>query len=176
MARRHIDPDAEFDATACAQKYLQGASQPSPAPRTAWTPPEPAPRRVRRSGGRTHGPDSIRGLVEYFTNACPRLSWAGTLEIGNPQALMAVFSELRNVLGLSPDDCRALVDLYVTRLAGQAPNKPYIWDFKWRRYQLLRDLRATGVTVTDAEYETWRQTADTDRTEDEAFADSWENS
>ncbi|MFV0135477.1 hypothetical protein ACLGIH_20035 [Streptomyces sp. HMX87] len=175
MARHRIDPDAEFDATACARKLLQGTPEPSSAPQTAWTPPEPAPRRTRRSQGRTHGPDSIRGLVDYFTRACPPLSWAGTLEIGNRQALMAIFSELRNDVGLSPDDCRAMVDLYVTRLAGRAPTKPYVWDFKWRRYELLRALRGTGVTVTDAEYESWNTTATTDRSEDESFAASWEN-
>lgn len=176
MARHRTDPDAEFDATACARKLLQGASEPSPASQTAWTPPEPAPRRVRRSQGRTYSPDSVRGLVDYFTHACPALSWAGTLEVGNRQALTALFSELRHDVGLSPDDCRALVDLYVTRLAGRAPTKPYVWDFKWRRYQLLKALRETGVTTTAADYETWNETASTNRDDDEAFAASWENS
>ncbi|MGW3153698.1 hypothetical protein [Streptomyces sp. NPDC001089] len=176
MARRRTDPDAEFDATACAQKLLQGASEPPQSTPTAWTPPEPAPRRVRRSQGRTHSKDSIRGLADYFTTACPPLSWAGSLEIGNRQALMAIFSELRRDAGLTPDDCRAMVDLYVTRLAGRAPTRPYVWDFKWQRYQLLKSLRSTGVTVTDAAYESWTETAGTGNSSDTEFAASWENS
>jgi len=174
MARRHIDPDSEFDATACARKLLQDASEPSSAPRAAWTPPEPAPRRVRRTRGRLYGPDSVAGLCDYFARACPPLSWAGTLEIGNRQALMTIFSELRHGVGLTPDDCRAMVDLYISRLAGKAPSKPYVWDFKWRRYELLRALRATGVTLTDADYESWQAPASHDTATDDAFAASWE--
>jgi hypothetical protein len=176
MARRQIDPDSEFDATACARKLLQGTSETSPAPRTAWTPPEPAPRRVKRSQGRSYGPDSVAGLADYFTRACPPLSWAGGLEIGNRQALMAVFSDLRRGVGLTPDDCRALVDLYIARLGKRQPTKPYVWDFKVRRYELLRALRSHGVTVTDAEYESWNETASTTPAEDQAFIASWENS
>ncbi|WP_329271990.1 hypothetical protein [Streptomyces sp. NBC_01451] len=176
MARRQIDPDSEFDTTACARKLLQGASEPSPAPQTAWTPPEPAPRRERRTRGRAYGPDSVAGLADYFTRACPPLSWAGGLEIGNRQALMTVFSELRHSVGLTPDDCRALVDLYVTRLGDRRPQRPYIWDFKWQRYQLLAALRNSGVTRTDADYQSWTETACTSKTEDEAFVASWEKS
>ena len=176
MARRQIDPDSEFDSTACARKLLQGTSEAPPAPPTAWTPPEPAPRRERRSRGRTYGPDSVAGLCDYFTSACPRLSWAGGLEIGNRQALMQLFGELRRDVGLTPDQCRALVDLYVTRLGDRRPQRPYIWDFKWQRYQLLKHLRDSGVTRTDADYESWADTARTSPTEDEAFVASWENS
>lgn len=176
MARHRIDPDSEFDATACARKLLQGTEEPSPAPQTTWTPPEPAPRRTRRSRGRLYGPDSVAGLADYFTNACPPLTWAGGLEIGNRQQLMTVFSELRHGIGLTPEDCRALIDLYVQRLEGRSPTKPYVWDFKWRRYELLKALRATGVTVTDADYASWNETASTSTAEDEAFIASWENS
>lgn len=175
MARRHTDPDAEFDATACARKLLQPDTEALSAPSAAWTPPEPAPRRVKRSRRRPYGPDSIPGLCDYFTHACPPLSWAGGLEIGNRQALMQVFSELRRDVGLSPDDCRALVDLYITRLGDRRPNKPYVWDFKWRRYELVRILRETGVTTTAADYETWQAPADAGRTDNATFAASWEH-
>lgn len=175
MARRPIDPDAELDATACVQHLLQEGSEPSPAPRTAWTPPEPAPRRVRRSQGRPYGADSIPGLADYFTHACPPLSWAGGLEIGNRRALVQVFSELRRDAGLSPDDCRALVDLYVTRLGDRRPERPYVWDFKWQRYQLVKHLRETGVTTTDTDYESWQDAAPTDKSTDAAFTASWGN-
>jgi len=174
MARRHLDPDAEFDATACARKLLQSDSDPAPAPQTTWTPPEPAPRRERRSTGRRYSADSIPGLADYFTTACPPLSWAGGLEIGNRQALMQLFGELRRDVGLTPDDCRALVDLYITRLGDRRPQRPYIWDFKWQRYQLLKALRDTGVTVTPADYETWQEPAAHDTRTDDAFAASWE--
>ncbi|MGW3860283.1 hypothetical protein ACWEDZ_02195 [Streptomyces sp. NPDC005047] len=174
MARRPIDPDSDLDATAYVQKLLQGPSDDAPAPRTSWTPPEPAPRRVRRSQARSYGPDSLPGLADYFTHACPPLSWAGGLEIGNRQALVQVFSELRREAGLTPDDCRALVDLYITRLGDRRPQRPYVWDFKWQRFQLLTHLRDTGVTVTDADYATWQKTASTDQTEDDAFTSSWE--
>ena len=176
MARHRIDPDSEFDATACARKLLQGTPDASALPRSAWTPPEPAPRRVKRSTGRSYGPDSVAGLADYFTNACPPLSWAGGLEIGNRQQLMAVFSELRRGVGLTPDDCRALIDLYVARLAERQPTKAYVWDFKVRRFELLKLLRSTGVTVTDAEYASWNEPATTDQAEDEAFSASWETS
>ncbi|MEU1552127.1 hypothetical protein ABZ517_05320 [Streptomyces scabiei] len=177
MARHRIDhdPDSEFDTTACARKLLQGP-EPSPAPPAAWTPPEPAPRRQRRSRGRVYGPDSVAGLCDYFTTACPRLSWAGGLEIGNRQALMALFGELRRDVGLTPDECRALVDLYVTRLGDRRPSRPYVWDFKWQRYQLLKQLRDSGVTRSDADYASWTETACTSPADDEAFIASWENS
>ncbi|MGW3272801.1 hypothetical protein ACWDFH_15190 [Streptomyces kronopolitis] len=177
MARKSIqDPDAELDATAIVQNMLQGGQEAPSTTRTSWPPPAVGQRRNRRPKGRRYGPNSIPGLVDYFTDSCPPLSWAAGLEIGNRQALVSVFSELRREAGLSPDDCRALVDLYVSRLAGRSPNRPYVWDFKWRRYQLLSDLRSTGVTVTPAEYDSWQQTARTHPTEDEAFAASWENS
>lgn len=176
MARKSIhDPDAELDATAIVQRMLRGDQEPPAAPQTSWTPPEHGQRRSRRSRGRQYGPDSIPGLADYFTAACPPLSWSGGLEIGNRQALVAVFSELRREARLSPDDCRALVDLYVSHLAGRSPNKPYVWDFKWRRYQLLRDLRGTGLTVTDEEYRTWEQPAQNDPAADNAFTSSWES-
>jgi hypothetical protein len=176
MARKRIhDPDAELDATAVVQNMLHGHQEPVSAPRTAWTPPEHGERRTRRSRGRQYGPDSIPGLCDYFTNSCPPLSWAGGLEIGNRQALMQVFSELRRDAGLSPDDCRAVVDLYITRLAGRAPNKPFVWDFKWRRFQLIRDLRNTGIAVSADDYRTWEQTAQNDPAADADFAASWEN-
>lgn len=175
MARRPIDPDAELDATACVENYLQEASQPSPAPRTTWAPPEPAPRRVRRSQGRSYSADSLPGLADYFARACPPLSWAGGLEVGNRQALIAVFSELRRDIGLTPEDCRAVTDLYISRLGDRRPTKPYVWDFKWQRYQLVRHLRETGVTTTDADYESWQEAAPTDRTTDDAFTASWGN-
>lgn len=176
MARHRIDPDSEFDATACAQRLLQSPSEPSPAPEEPWTPPEPAPRRQKRSRGRQYGPDSIPGLADYFTRACPPLSWAGGLEIGNRRALMAIFSELRRNADLTPEDCRALVDLYITRLAGRPPSKPYVWDFKFQRFELIQALRSRGVGVTDAEYEGWRQAASTPADESAAFIASWENS
>lgn len=176
MAQRRIDPDAEFDPTAYVQNLLQDGSQPASEPCTAWTPPKPAPRRTRRPRGRTYGPDSIPGLVDYFTRAVPPLSWAGTLEIGNRQALSQVISELRHGAGLTPDDCRALIDLYVTQLNGRAPSRPYVWDFKWRRYQLLKSLRERGVTVTAADYESWNEPATSTADEDAAFIASWENS
>lgn len=177
MARKSIhDPDAELDATAIVRNMLQGRQEPSAAPRTAWTPPEPSQRRARRSRGRQYGPDSLPGLADYFTSSCPPLSWASGLEIGNRQALVAVFSELRRETGLSPDDCRRLVDLYISRLAGKAPTRPYVWDFKWRRFQLLRDLRDTGVTVTSEDYDTWQQTPQNDSSADDAFTASWGNS
>lgn len=176
MARRQIDPDSEFDTTACARKLLQDTPEPPAAPQTSWTPPKPAPRRQRRSSTRTYGPDSVAGLADYFTRSCPPLSWAGGLEIGNRQALMTVFSELRHGVGLTPDNCRALVDLYITRLGDRRPKRPYIWDFKWQRYQLLSALRDTGAMRTDADYESWNQTTRTDQAEDAAFIASWENS
>ncbi|MGW3763132.1 hypothetical protein [Streptomyces sp. NPDC005131] len=175
MARKSIhDPDAELDATAIVQNMLQGHQETPSQPCTGWTPPEPAERRVRRSKGRQYGPDSIPGLADYFTSSCPPLSWASGLEVGNRQALVAVFSELRREAGLSPADCRTLVDLYVSRLAGRAPTKPYVWDFKWRRFQLLRDLRDTGVTVTSEDYGSWQHTAQNDPADD-AFTASWGN-
>ncbi|MFJ4739058.1 hypothetical protein [Streptomyces sp. NPDC088775] len=175
MARKSIqDPDAELDATAIAQNMLQGHQESPAAPQGHWAPPEAGQRRARRSRGRQYGPDSIPGLADYFTSSCPPLSWANGLEIGNRQALVAIFSELRRDAGLSPDNCRALVDLYVSRLAGKAPSKPYVWDFKWRRFQLLRDLRDTGVTVASEEYGTWQQTAQNDASTDDAFTASWE--
>ncbi|MFE2539066.1 hypothetical protein [Actinacidiphila glaucinigra] len=170
MARRHTDPDADFDATAYVQNLLQPSPDPAPAP-CAWTPPEPAPRRTRRPAGRSYGPDSLPGLADYFTRSCPPLSWAGGLEIGNRQALVAVFSELRREVGLSPEDCRALVDLYISRLGEKRPNRPYVWDFKWQRFSLLKALRDTGVTVTDEQYATW-QTSEANGTGD-AFTASW---
>lgn len=176
MAQRRSDPDAEFDPTAYVQNLLQNDPERPAEPCTAWTPPTPAPRRQRRSRGRSYGPDSIPGLADYFTRAVPPLSWAGTLEVGNRQALVQLFSELRHGVGLTPDDCRALVDLYVTQLAGRAPSRPYVWDFKWRRYQLLKALRETGVTVTAADYESWNESASTTADEDAAFIASWENS
>ncbi|MEU9050180.1 hypothetical protein AB0D37_07205 [Streptomyces sp. NPDC048384] len=174
MARKHIhDPDAELDATAIVQNMLHGPEEPPSAPQPTWTPPEHGQRRERRPKGRHYGPDSIPGLADYFTNSCPPLSWSGGLEIGNRQALVQVFSELRREAGLTPDDCRALVDLYVSRLAGRAPGRPYVWDFKWRRYQLLRDLRGTGLTVTADEYDTWKQTTKNDAATDDSFTASW---
>ncbi|MFD9815116.1 hypothetical protein [Streptomyces sp. NPDC059080] len=176
MARKGIqDPDAELDATAIVQNMLQGHQETPSAPRSKWSPPESGPRRTRRTKGRQYGPDSIPGLCDYFTRACPPLSWAGGLEIGNRQALVAVFSELRRETGLSPDDCRSLVDLYVSRLGNRTPTKPYVWDFKWRRFQLLRDLRDTGVTVDSQEYDTWHQQAPHNPDADDAFTASWES-
>ncbi|MFC9505388.1 hypothetical protein [Streptomyces sp. NPDC057002] len=175
MARRHTDPDAELDATAYVQRLLHDSSEDAPAPCPAWTPPEPAPRRVRRSQSRRYGPDSLPGLADYFTHACPPLSWAGGLEIGNRQALVQVFGELRRDAGLTPDDCRALVDLYISRLGDRRPQRPYVWDFKWQRYQLIKALRDTGVTVTDADYASWQAPASTDQSEDDAFTASWGN-
>ncbi|MFF8283356.1 hypothetical protein ACF06W_11605 [Streptomyces albus] len=102
------------------------------------------------------------------------MSWSGGLEIGNRQALIAVIAELRRDVGLSPDDCRALVDLYINRLAGKAPSKPYVWDFKWRRFQLLKALRETGLTVSTEEYESWSESTDTH--DDASFIASWETS
>ncbi|WP_369042216.1 hypothetical protein [Streptomyces sp. Midd1] len=176
MARRQIDPNSEFDTTACARKLLQGGSEPAAAPQTAWTPPEPAPRRERRTRGRAYGPDSIAGLCDYFVRSCPPLSWAGGLEIGNRQALMALFGELRRDVGLTPDECRALVDLYISRLGSRRPQRPYVWDFKWQRYQLVKALRDTGVARTDADYATWTETACASPAEDAAFIASWEKS
>ncbi|WNI17604.1 hypothetical protein [Actinacidiphila sp. ITFR-21] len=177
MARKSIhDPDAELDATAIVRNMLQGEPEPSAPAQPRWTPPETGQRRERRSKGRPYGPDSLPGLADYFTNSCPPLSWAGGLEIGNRQALVAVFSELRRESGLSPDDCRALVDLYVTRLAGKAPARPYVWDFKWRRFQLLRDLRSTGLTVTAEEYSTWQEAPRSDAPTDDNFTASWGSS
>ncbi|MET8342441.1 hypothetical protein [Streptomyces microflavus] len=177
MARKSIhDPDAELDATAIAQRMLQGSQEPPASPQGAWAPPEPGERRTRRTRGRQYGADSIPGLADYFTTSCPPLSWAGGLEIGNRQALVAVFSELRRETGLTPDDCRALVDLYVSRLAGKAPSRPYVWDFKWRRFQLLRDLRDTGITVTAEDYSTWHETTPNDSSTDDTFTASWGNS
>lgn len=176
MARNSIhDPDAELDATAIVQNMLHGHQEPPAAPHTSWTPPEPGPRRERRPRGRQYGPDSIPGLADYFTTACPPLSWSGGLEIGNRQALVAVFSELRRNAGLTPDDCRALVDLYISRLAGRAPNRPYVWDFKWQRFQLIKALRETGVTVTSEDYDTWQQPAKNGTAADDAFTASWGN-
>ncbi|MEV7902186.1 hypothetical protein [Streptomyces anulatus] len=172
MARRPIDPDAELDATACVQNLMREEA-PAPAPHADRTPPDPAPRRVRRPQSRSYGPDSIPGLADYFTSSCPPLSWSGGLEIGNRQALVAVFSELRRDVGLTPDDCRALTDLYVARLGNRRPSKPYVWDFKWQRYQLLRHLRETGITTKDADFESWQDTAPTDPTTDESFTASW---
>lgn len=176
MARRRIDPDSEFDPTACVQNLLQPEPEQPSAPCAAWTPPRPAPRRTKRTQGRSYGPDSIPGLADYFIRSCPPLSWAGTLEIGNRQALLQVFSELRHGAGLTPDDCRCLIDLYVTQLGGRAPSRPYVWDFKWRRYQLIKALRETGVTVTAADYDSWNTSASTTADEDAAFIASWENS
>lgn len=176
MARESIhDPDAELDATAIVQNMLQDGHGSPSTPRTGWTPPEPGQRRTRRSNGRQYGPDSLPGLADYFTSSCPPLSWSGGLEIGNRQALVAVFSELRRDVGLSPDDCRALVDLYISRLAGRAPTRPYVWDFKWRRFQLLRDLRSTGVTVTSEEYGSWQQAPRSSASTDDTFTASWGN-
>ncbi|MFF1693146.1 hypothetical protein ACFVXC_05890 [Streptomyces sp. NPDC058257] len=176
MARKSIhDPDAELDATAIVQNLLQGHQESPAAPQPSWAPPESGERRVRRSRGRQYGADSIPGLADYFASSCPPLSWSGGLEIGNRQALMQVFGELRRDVGLTPDDCRALVDLYISRLAGKAPSKPYVWDFKWRRYQLLRDLRATGVTVSAEEYASWEQTAQNNPAAGDTFAASWGN-
>lgn len=176
MARRSIhDPDAELDATAIVQNMLQEGHGAPSAPRPGWTPPEPGQHRTRRSKGRQYGPDSLPGLADYFASSCPPLSWSGGLEIGNRQALVAVFSELRRDAGLSPDDCRALVDLYISRLAGKAPTRPYVWDFKWRRFQLLRDLRSTGVTVTSEEYDSWQQAPRSDSRTDDTFTASWGN-
>lgn len=173
MARRHTDPDAELDATAYVEKLLQNASEPPAASCTARPFPEPAPRRTRRSRGRSYGPDSIPGLADYFTQACPPLSWAGGLEIGNRQALIAVFSELRREVGLSPDDCRALVDLYIARLGDRRPTKPYVWDFKWQRFQLLAALRENGTTVTAEEYQSWQNPEQPGPADDGSFAASW---
>ncbi|WP_328749285.1 MULTISPECIES: hypothetical protein [unclassified Streptomyces] len=174
MARKSIhDPDAELDATAIVQRMLHGDEEAPSASQTGWTPPEHGQRRERRPRGRHYGPDSIPGLADYFASACPPLSWSGGLEIGNRQALVQVFSELRREAGLTPDDCRALVDLYISRLAGRTPSKPYVWDFKWRRYQLLRDLRGTGLTVTAEEYSTWEQPAKNDPAADDSFTASW---
>lgn len=174
MSRKSIhDPDAELDATAIVQKMLNGCEEPPARSGNSWSPPEPGQRRTRRSKGRQYGPDSIPGLADYFTGSCPPLSWAGGLEVGNRQALVAVFSELRRETGLSPDDCRALVDLYISRLAGKAPARPYVWDFKWRRFQLLRDLRDTGVTVTSEDYDTWKTTSQNDSSTDDPFTASW---
>ncbi|UXX94023.1 hypothetical protein N7U49_21700 [Streptomyces sp. AD2-2] len=175
MARKSIhDPDAELDATAIVQNLLRDNQEPPASPQS-WTPPEAGQRRTRRTRGRQYGPDSIPGLADYFTSSCPPLSWAGGLEVGNRQALVAVFSELRRETGLTPDDCRALVDLYISRLAGKVPPRPYVWDFKWRRFQLLRDLRDTGVTVTAEDYDTWQQTTHNDPADADAFTASWES-
>ncbi|MEV6310006.1 hypothetical protein AB0M10_15575 [Streptomyces sp. NPDC051840] len=174
MPRKSIhDPDSDLDATAIAQRMLHSDQEPPAAPSRSWTPPEPGRRRVRRSRGHHYGPDSLPGLADYFTHSCPPMSWAGGLEIGNRQALVAVFSELRRDAGLSPADCRALVDLYVSRLAGRAPRKAYVWDFKWQRYQLLAALRDTGVTVTCEDYATWQATDQAD--DAAAFTTSWES-
>ncbi|MFE4527088.1 hypothetical protein ACFRMO_07805 [Streptomyces anulatus] len=173
MARRPIDPDAELDATAYVQNLLQDTAAPASPPPSAWTPPEPAPRRVRRPQGRSYGPDSLPGLADYFARACPPLSWAGGLEVGNRQALISVFSELRRDAGLTPDDCRALTDLYVRRLGSRRPTKPYVWDFKWQRYQLLASLRDTGITTTAEDFESWQDAAPTDTAADDAFTASW---
>ncbi|NIY68034.1 hypothetical protein [Streptomyces malaysiensis] len=173
MARIH-DPDSEFDATACVQNMLHSSHTPAPEEPGTWAPPQPALRRTRRSRGRSYGPDSIPGLADYFTRSCPPLSWAGALEIGNRQALISTISELRREAGLTPDDCRAMFDLYVRRLAGRSPSKPYVWDFKWQRYGLLRALRDTGLTVTSEDYDSWHQTAEGSTAEDDAYAASWE--
>jgi hypothetical protein len=175
MARRQIDPDAELDATACVRKMLQNDPDSPSQPPQGFIPAEPAPRRSRRTQGRSYGPDTIPGLCDYFTRACPPMSWAGGLEVGNRRALAAIFSELRRDAGLTPDDCRALVDLYITALGDKRPNRPYVWDFKWRRFTLLGHLRDTGRTVTTEEYRTWtEQPADTTTAED-TFAASWGN-
>ncbi|MEW1922281.1 hypothetical protein [Streptomyces sp. NPDC088360] len=176
MARKsNQDPDAELDATSIVQNMLHGHQEPAPSPRPAWAPPEPGARRERRPRGRQYGPDSIPGLVDYFTTSCPPLSWSGGLEIGNRQALVAVFSELRRSTGLTPDDCRALVDLYISRLAGRTPNRPYVWDFKWQRFQLIKALRDTGVTVNAEEYDTWQKPAQGGSAADDTFSASWGN-
>ncbi|MGW1261171.1 hypothetical protein ACWD7Y_04320 [Streptomyces drozdowiczii] len=174
MARNSIhDPDAELDATAIVQNMLHGHQEPSPAPQAAWTPPEHPERRVRRSRGRQYSADSIPGLADYFTAACPPLSWSGGLEIGNRQALMQVLGELRRDAGLTPADCRTLIDLYVTRLGDKSPSKPYVWDFKWQRYRLLKALRDTGATLTAEDYGTWEQPAPNDPAAGDSFAASW---
>lgn len=171
--RRQAPAHDPYDVTTCLTEAPQGAQEEPAASPGTWTPPEPAPRRRKRSVGRSYGPDTLPGLADYFISACPPISWAGTLDIGNRQAILGVFSEMRREAHLTPDDCRALVDLYVARLGSRRPSKAYCWDFKWQRYQLLAQLRDKGLTQTAEDHGTWAQTYQTDPGEAASFAQSW---
>ncbi|MFE5853224.1 hypothetical protein ACFQ61_08380 [Streptomyces sp. NPDC056500] len=166
------DPDAELDATAIAQNLLLGTPPAAPVS-AAWVPPKAGRQHGRREKSRQYSANSIPGLADYFTNVCPRLSWSGGLEIGNRQALIAVISELRRDVNLTPDECRALMDLYVRTLDGRSPSKAYVWDFKWRRYQLIREMRDSGQCVTGMDYESWREPEKHNGNTDDDFTTSW---
>lgn len=114
------------------------------------------PRRVTRRARaprREPGPDTRPGLANYFNDRCPPVTWAGGLERGSPRALLATIGDLRD-LGLTPDQIRSMIDLYFAGIESP-PATAYAWDFKWRRYQLLKKMRESGALTAAEDYAGW---------------------
>jgi hypothetical protein len=179
VKRKYHDPDAELDQTAQAHALMgrpeNGHGDGSDGPTDEDRPSHRLSRykvRQRLTGGRTPRPDSATGLAKTFLDRCPSYSWTGGLELSNFKALVGVFSELLHS-EVSPDTCRAMIDLYFQRLGGRAPDKAYVWDFKWKRQGLLTQLRESGAAVQPQDYHDWADQPQTSEDERAAFAASW---
>jgi hypothetical protein len=179
VKRKYHDPDAELDQTTQAHALMghpeNGRSDGSDGPADE----EQSPRRLTRyqvrkrlTNGRTPRADSATGLAKAFLDQCPSFSWTGGLELSNFKALVGVFSELLRS-DVSPDTCRSMIELYFQRLGGRAPNKAYVWDFKWQRQGLLQQLRESGAAVQAQDYQDWQDQPQTSEDERAAFAASW---
>jgi hypothetical protein len=179
VKRTYYDPDAELDQTAQAHS-LMGRPENGHNGGSDGAADEGQPRRrltsyqvrQRLTGGRTPRPDSATGLARTFLDSCPAFSWTGGLELSNFKALVGVFSELlRN--GVAPDTCREMIQLYFQRLNGRAPDKPFVWDFKWKRQGLLQAVRESGVDVQPQDYQDWAAQPQATADDRAAFAASW---
>lgn len=171
MVHRHVtDPDEALDTTRSFMD-LHGPCD-SPAASTGPSLPTGSGRRLtRRPRTATYSRDSLPGLADYFMDACPSPTWA-SMERGNVTALRAALSELRQD-GLSPDKCRAMIDLFFHQRAGKSPYGTWVGDFTRMRLGLIRELSRTGVAKTDDDYASWSRTYQTTQAEQNAFEASW---
>jgi hypothetical protein len=178
MGRKYIDPDAELSIIGAGESMLDRPDKSPDGPSDSLDDeggssrrltPYQVRQRLTQERKRKPKPDSATGLAIHFLDRCPQRSWTHGLEFANLRSIVAVFSELLRA-DVTPDTCRAMVDLYFTRLGGRTPNRAYVWDFKFQRYDLLRQLAKTGQTnATPEDYADWN--AGTEQTVD--YAASW---
>lgn len=154
MRKTEADMDNDLDQTAGVFKALYGAPHGhsdalAASPSTRRPPTSYQLRQKLSKTSRKPGPDTSTGLALYFLDKCPPLSWETGFEMSNFRGIIGVFSELKRC-GYKADICRSMVDVYFIRLEGRNPRRPYVWDFKGKRHELLQTV-ALDVELPETE-------------------------
>ncbi|KJK55532.1 hypothetical protein [Saccharothrix sp. ST-888] len=174
-----VDPDAGLDQTAIAHSLMGHPENGQKNSSADLEDGQRAPQRLSRyqvrqrlTRGRTPRPDSATGLAAHFLDQCPAYSWTAGLELANFPSVVGVFAELLRV-GVSAEICRAMIKRYFELLDGRAPDRAYVWDFKFRRQALLKAVRESGDGIESEDYQDWNSQPQTTQDERATFAASW---